>query len=83
MLRTADGPLGVREVAQRMGCIRTRRFHLEGLVEAGLAVRETEDREVPGRPRLPALAHRRHAGYGWSAPITRLLLRNDFTNLPD
>jgi predicted ArsR family transcriptional regulator len=53
MLRTADGPLGVREVAQRMGLHpNTARFHLEGLVEAGLAVRETEDREVPGRPRI-------------------------------
>lgn len=28
------------------------RFHLEALVEAGLAERETEDRETPGRPRI-------------------------------
>jgi predicted ArsR family transcriptional regulator len=53
MLRAADGPLGVREVAQRMGLHpNTARFHLEGLTEAGLAVRETEDRETPGRPRI-------------------------------
>ncbi|MDQ2815512.1 MAG: helix-turn-helix domain-containing protein [Actinomycetota bacterium] len=53
MLRAADGPLGVREVAQRMGLHpNTARFHLEALVEAGLAVRETEDRETPGRPRI-------------------------------
>ena len=53
MLRAADGPLGVREVAQRMGLHpNTARFHLEALVEAGLAVRETEDRERPGRPRI-------------------------------
>jgi predicted ArsR family transcriptional regulator len=53
MLRAADGPLGVREVAQRMGLHQnTARFHLEALVEAGLAVRETEDRETPGRPRI-------------------------------
>lgn len=53
MLRAADGPLGVREVAQRMGLHpNTARFHLEALTEAGLAVRETEDRERPGRPRM-------------------------------
>ncbi len=53
MLRAAEGPLGVREVAQRMGLHpNTARFHLEALVEAGLAVRETEDRETPGRPRI-------------------------------
>ncbi len=53
MMRAADGPLGVREVAQRMGLHpNTARFHLEALVEAGLAVRETENRETPGRPRI-------------------------------
>jgi predicted ArsR family transcriptional regulator len=53
MLRAADGPLGVREVAQRMGLHpNTARFHLEALTDAGLAARETEDRETPGRPRI-------------------------------
>ncbi len=53
MLRAADGPLGVREIAQRTGLHpNTARFHLEALVEAGLAVRETEERETPGRPRI-------------------------------
>ncbi len=53
MLRAANGPLGVREVAERMGLHpNTARFHLEALAEAGLAVRETEDRETPGRPRI-------------------------------
>ena len=53
MLRAADGPLGVREVALPMGLHpNTARFHLEALVEAGLATRETEDRETPGRPRI-------------------------------
>jgi len=53
MLHAADGPLGVGEVAQRMGLHpNTARFYLEALVEAGLAVRETEDRETPGRPRI-------------------------------
>jgi predicted ArsR family transcriptional regulator len=53
MLRAADGPLGVREVAHQMGLhSNTARFHLEALVEAGLAAREREDRETPGRPRI-------------------------------
>jgi predicted ArsR family transcriptional regulator len=53
ILRGADGPLGVRELAQRLGLhANTARFHLEALVEAGLAVREAEDRETPGRPRI-------------------------------
>jgi predicted ArsR family transcriptional regulator len=53
MLRTADGPLGVRDVARRTGLHQnTARFHLEALVEDGLATRETEGRETPGRPRI-------------------------------
>jgi predicted ArsR family transcriptional regulator len=53
MLHAADRPLGVREVAQRTGLHpNTARFHLEALVEAGLAAREAEDRETPGRPRI-------------------------------
>lgn len=53
MLSAAEAPIGVREVAQRMGLhANTARFHLEALVEAGLAVREAEDRQTPGRPRI-------------------------------
>jgi len=53
MLRAADGPLGVREVAQRMGLHpNTARFHLEALAEARMAVREAEERGTPGRPRI-------------------------------
>ncbi len=53
MLQAAGTPLGVREIAQRMGLHpNTARFHLEALVEAGLASRETEGREKPGRPRI-------------------------------
>lgn len=53
LLRAATGPLGAREIAQRTGLHQnTARFHLEALAEAGLAVRETEDRETPGRPRI-------------------------------
>jgi predicted ArsR family transcriptional regulator len=53
MLHAVDRPLGVREVAQRTGLHpNTARFHLEALVAAGLAAREAEDRETPGRPRI-------------------------------
>ena len=53
MLHAADEPLDAREVARRTGLHpNTARFHLEALVEAGLAARETEDRETPGRPRI-------------------------------
>jgi predicted ArsR family transcriptional regulator len=52
VLRAAGGPVGVQEVAI---CNRlhpnTARFHLDGLVDAGLAEREVEDRSQPGRPR--------------------------------
>lgn len=53
MLRAAETALDVREIAQRIGLHpNTARFHLEALVEAGLATRETQDRETPGRPRI-------------------------------
>jgi predicted ArsR family transcriptional regulator len=48
MLRGEARPLDIREVAQRTGLHQnTARFHLEALVAAGLAARETEDRETP------------------------------------
>ena len=53
MLRAEDGPFGIREVARRTGLHpNTARFHLEALVNAGLAARSTEDRGTPGRPRI-------------------------------
>ena len=53
LLRAADQPVGVREIAQRTGLHQnTARFHLQALVASGLAVRETQDRETPGRPRV-------------------------------
>jgi predicted ArsR family transcriptional regulator len=51
LLRAASGPLGVQDVADRAGLHpNTARFHLEALVEAGLATREPQPRETPGRP---------------------------------
>lgn len=52
-LRSAGAAVDVREVAKRTGLhANTARFHLEALVGAGLAVRETQERETPGRPRI-------------------------------
>ncbi|MEV4481606.1 helix-turn-helix transcriptional regulator [Micromonospora coxensis] len=53
LLRAAEQPVGVREVAERTGLhLNTARFHLDGLVDAGLAVRETEAGGRRGRPRV-------------------------------
>lgn len=51
-LQAAGEPLSVNDVAAQVGLHpNTARFHLDGLVEHGLAQRETEQRDVPGRPR--------------------------------
>lgn len=53
LLRAAGSPLGVREIADRTGLHpNTARFHLDGLVEAGLATREPQARATPGRPSM-------------------------------
>jgi len=52
-LRDADGPVSIRQVTERTGLhVNTARFHLDGLVAAGLAERTAEARAVPGRPRM-------------------------------
>lgn len=51
VLRAAGGPAGVREVAARTGLHpNTARFHLDALVDAGLATRAPQPWAVPGRP---------------------------------
>lgn len=53
LLRATGQPLGVQDVAQHTGLhLNTARFHLDGLVEAGLVVRRTEGGGRPGRPRI-------------------------------
>ncbi len=53
LLRMAPGPLGVRVVADRTGLHpNTARFHLDALVEAGLAARAPQSRRTPGRPSM-------------------------------
>lgn len=52
MLQDAGRPLDVTEVAELTGLhVNTARFHLDGLVEAGAADRDAEQRDQPGRPR--------------------------------
>jgi predicted ArsR family transcriptional regulator len=53
LLRQTDHPLSVAEVADVVDLhVNTARFHLDGLVDDGLADRTTETRETPGRPRI-------------------------------
>lgn len=52
VLRAAGEPVGVQDIADQVGLHpNTARFHLDGLVDAGLAERRTEERSQPGRPR--------------------------------
>jgi predicted ArsR family transcriptional regulator len=52
ILRRASEPVGVRQVAEETGLhLNPARFHLDGLVDAGLAERRSEERLQPGRPR--------------------------------
>lgn len=52
LLQDEGRPLGVTDVATATGLhANTARFHLDGLVDAGLVERTTESREQPGRPR--------------------------------
>lgn len=61
-LRSADAPVTVGDLARRVGLhTNTARFHLEGLVEAGIAERTVESRSVPGRPRTLYCALTRRA----------------------
>lgn len=51
-LRAAPAPLGVTEVAERIGIHpNTVRFHLDALVAEGLIERQLEEPAGPGRPR--------------------------------
>lgn len=52
VLQDAGEPVAVGDIAAQVGLHpNTARFHLDGLVEQGLAQRQTEQRDVPGRPR--------------------------------
>jgi len=52
VLRAAGAPLGVADVAERIGIhVNTVRFHLDALVAEGAVVRALEQPSGPGRPR--------------------------------
>lgn len=52
-LRAGRAPVGVRAIAAQVGLhANTVRFHLDALVELGLAERAAEDRDLPGRPQI-------------------------------
>jgi|SRR5690625_2486318 len=58
VLQDAGSALSANDVAAAVGLhVNTVRFHLDALVEAGSAERETEKRERPGRPRALYQAH--------------------------
>ena len=76
ILRDSKEPLSVVEVADMVGIhANTARFHLESLVDAGMATRETEPSTQPGRRRilysgtLPNQTHERAQGYRLLAQI--------------
>lgn len=57
VLRAIDEPTGVQEIAEQVGLhSNTARFHLDGLVDAGLVERRTEGHRRPGRPRMVYVA---------------------------
>ena len=65
VLRAAGDPVGVQEIAERTGLHpNTARFHLDGLIGAGLVTREAEERSQPGRPRTVYRAAQPGPGIG-------------------
>ena len=79
LLRAAGGPLGVQEVAEQAGLHpNTARFHLDALVDAGLAAREPQPRETPGRP---SMAYRVTGGDGPTGSRRYRLLAEMLTSM--
>ena len=57
LLRAAGSPAGVREIAGGASLRpNTARFHLDALVDAGLAARAPQARTAPGRPSMACRA---------------------------
>lgn len=86
VLQAARTPLGVDQIAESVKLHpNTTRFHLDGLVEAGLAARASEEREVPGRPRAlytatPGSAPAGRRSYRLLAEILTSYLANETKN---
>ncbi len=79
LLRAAGRPLGVQEVAEQASLhTNTARFHLDALVEAGLAERESQPRETPGRP---SMAYQAAGGDGLTGQRHYRLLAEMLTSM--
>jgi predicted ArsR family transcriptional regulator len=70
LLRDSKAPVSVQDIAREVGVHQnTARFHLESLVDAGLAERTQQTRSTPGRPKvlyrgtLPNQTHERAQAY--------------------
>ena len=79
LLRDAGSPVGVQEVAGQTGLHpNTARFHLDALVQAGLAARASQTRRRPGRP---SMAYRPVEGGGAAGQRRYRLLAEMLTSL--
>jgi predicted ArsR family transcriptional regulator len=79
LLRAAGSPAGVQEIADRAGLHpNTARFHLDALVDAGLAARAPKERTTPGRP---SMAYRAVEGGGPAGRRHYRLLAEMLTSL--
>jgi predicted ArsR family transcriptional regulator len=79
LLRAAGSPVGVQEIADRAGLHpNTARFHLDALVNAGLAARAPKERTTPGRP---SMAYRAVEGGGPAGRRHYRLLAEMLTSL--
>ena len=77
-LRSAGQPLPVTTVADALGLHpNSARFHLDALVEQGLALREDEQRDRPGRPKvLYRVAQQRPSEAESLQTVARVLVRH-------
>lgn len=79
LLRAANGPLGVQDIADETGLHpNTARFHLDALVAARLATREPRPRDTPGRP---SMAYRAADSEGQTGQRRYRLLAEMLTSL--
>jgi hypothetical protein len=79
LLRAAGSLAGVREIADRAALhLHTARFHLDALVDAGLAARAPKPRTTPGRP---SMAYRAVEGGGPAGLRCYRLLAEMLTSL--
>ncbi len=84
VLRAADGPLGVQDVAAALRLHpNTARYHLDALVEVGLATREPEERGQAGRPRMVYRAAGEATGQRSYRLLAEMLTGLIATRLPD